>query len=154
MLNWDFAWDPSWAALMNPGQRPRFLSPFTTVEVSESCIDNLTWQLLPGHGQVLWTPEDLTWRYLTSCRLDSDLWWTVCVIWGNMIDDFSLDNMMNESTLRHSDLLFLTCATQLWFTWLDGRKEVTSLTGHGVPACSISRRLCGVLQRCSPFWIL
>lgn len=78
------------------------------MKVSEGCIDNLTWRLMSGHGQVLWSPE-VGVRYLTSWRLDSDLWSTVCVIWGNVMDVISLD----KSTLSHSDRLFLACVTTM-----------------------------------------
>lgn len=157
MLNWDFTWDPSWAAVMNPGQRPCFSPPFTTVKVSEHCVDNLTRRLL---GQVtvtvLWSPErGGEVRCLTSWRLDSDLWSTVCVIWRNVMDDFFPDYMTNESTLNRSEYwssLSCLCHTVvIYMTRLGssppGRleKEVTYLTGHRPPACSIIRGLCGTL---------
>lgn len=102
MLNWDSAWDPSWAAVMNPGQRPRFSAPSAAVKVSEGCVDNLTRRVL---GRVTVRSSGLLGGpcCLTSWRLDSDLWSTVCVIWGNVTDDFSLGNMTNESTLSHSE---------------------------------------------------
>lgn len=108
MLNWDSAWNLSKAAVMNPGQRPHFSPPLTQPWKG---VDNSTRRLL---SQVTVRSSGLLGGWgccLTSWRLDSDLWSTVCVMWGNVMDDFSLGNMTNESTLSHSEYWYsLSCS--------------------------------------------
>lgn len=97
--------DPSWAAVLNPGQRPCSSAHSSAVRVSKGCTGKLTW----------WFPSRVMARFsgLLGCLLlhflEIRCLGQQCVIWGNVMDDFSLDNMTSDSTHEYWSSLSSLC---------------------------------------------
>lgn len=158
MLKWESTWDPSLAAVVNPGQRPGSSPPSSAVRVSQGCVDNLTPLALVRSWSGLGLPELLlpdfleirVWSLGQQCVWSGGMWWMSSprVIWSRNPLMSHGECWSSLSCLCYTVVIYMIglghspwggCSKRKWHTW----QVIWPL------ACSIISVLCGILWKCN-----